>query len=204
MAYVEISNILITKLLNRIYPIGTIYTTSLSTSAATILQFGTWERFTTNGFLAPKSSSNAGYSTEGVANTPLMTHTHANSYLTHTHSVPAGTGTLSGSGGGHAHQLAGSNGYYLGLSADNKALNKTARAYTSNSSSTNYGLGITPDSNAAIATTTTIGGTGHTTVHSTTTTSGSFTQTSQTNTYSDEIDTNFPPYLSVAFWKRIA
>ena len=195
MAYVEISDILMTKLLNKIYPIGTVYTTSLSTSAATILQFGTWERFTTNGFLAPQCPNNVGYSAQGEANVSLITHTHSNLTSSHTHSVAASE---------HSHVLAGSNGYYLGLNADNKALNKTARAYTSSSSSTNFGLGVTPDSNAAIATTTTVGGTDHTTVTDTTISSSSFTQTSQTNTYSNESDTNFPPYLSVAFWKRIA
>lgn len=82
----ELQNELLAPFINAIYPVGSIYMSTSSTSPATLFGVGTWEQIQNTFLLAAGSSYNAG-STGGAATVTLTTsqipaHTHGRKSLT--------------------------------------------------------------------------------------------------------------------------
>ena len=177
-------------LLNKIYPIGSIYQSVASTSPASFLG-GTWEVLSGQFLIGANSTYSAG--TTGGATTHTHTsaaHTHA--VAGHTHSTSGHTLTISEMPS-HAHKVA------IGTS-DNNNLTYwgECRAYGSGSN-WGYGYSNTPPGNQVYAI---YAGGGSSHSHGNTgSTSLTTNSTTPDNTGSSS---NLPPYLSVYMWKRIS
>lgn len=91
-----------TSLLDLKYPIGSIFTTTSTSTPETILGFGTWEQIPEDTMLFASSWDNFPVGSSGGAN--------ASQVASHTHSIPSFT---SNTGGAHAHGASGSY-YYRG------------------------------------------------------------------------------------------
>ena len=116
----------VTAALAAAYPVGAIYTSTISTSPATLLGFGTWSRFGQGRVLlsADDSTYTAG-ATGGSADAITVSHTHSfsattggmNSNTTHTHNLLGLSGAHYVADGGQNQGGQSSNPFSLG-SAD--------------------------------------------------------------------------------------
>lgn len=181
------------ELINRIYPVGSIYMSVNNVSPATFIG-GAWERIQDRFLLSAGSSYGAGTSggsatnTLTAANMPAHTHTvgaHNHGLNNHAHSIPALSGSTNTTGA-HTHRATGAD-------ASLKVMTGQIPAATPGSSLTSSE-----------------GEHSHTVTTNASTTgaaSGSTANSSQFNTGSAGSGTavnNMPPYLTVYMWKRTA
>ena len=122
-----------TKLLQQIYPIGTIYTSVVSTNPATLLGFGTWVSFGASQFLMGAGGGAVGGQQGGTADAVVVEHTH--------------TATSTVSDPGHAHS-------YL------KAVNAYPQSGSSTACFTGYAWDTTSKVQTGVGVATTVNFTG--------------------------------------------
>ena len=158
---------------NRIYPVGSIYITTLDVNPGTLFT-GTWQKIEDRFLLA--SSNNYSLNSIGGA----LTHNHTSAAHSHTSAAHThGYGTLYA-----AAQFAGTNGFYYKT--------KTGLSYATNERKKDTGAGVATNSTRAEGIQV-YGSTGSTTPGNT----GSTTPPNTGNASS------LPPYLAVNIYKRV-
>lgn len=179
----------INGLVDLVYPVGSIYTSTVATSPATLFG-GTWEQITDKFLIAANSTYTAG-STGGAATVALTT---AN-LPSHNHSLSLSLG----SNGAHIHTIsesAAEAGTHSHVQSTNTIVNVKGQGYSKSS-----GYYATSDKSystqdAGAHTHTTSGSTSESTTHS-------HTVSGNTNaTGSGTAHNNMPPYVAVYMWKR--
>lgn len=91
----------LTALGNLFYPVGSIYSSTVSTNPGTLLGFGTWTQFGAGRMMMGAGGSYAAGSTGGSADAITVSHTHTftgDALGTHAHTIPYGTGAFGGGG----------------------------------------------------------------------------------------------------------
>lgn len=101
--------------LSTIYPIGSIYTSTVSTNPNTLFGFGTWVAFGAGRVLLGDGGGYAAGATGGSADAIVVSHTHSATTTStdsgHTHGSSIGSGFISNGG---SEQLAGGNNLNFG------------------------------------------------------------------------------------------
>lgn len=189
----------VNEIFQKLYPIGSIYLSTVSTNPNTLFGFGTWERIQDRFLLAAGSSYSAG-STGGSGShthtSAAHTHTiagHTHTSAAHTHTTAEHTLTISEMPV-HSHQS-----LYHNPTTPSHSWGFNYADYGSLSSSTdllNSGIQSTGGGNAHSH-----GDTGSTTPGSTGSTSLTTNSTTPGSTGSSS---NLPPYLSIYVWKRVS
>ena len=196
-----------------VYPVGSIYTSILSTNPAEIFGAGTWEQIT-DGFLLSAGDTYTNGTTGGSASNTLSTanmpsHTHS---MSHTHTTAAST---SHSGDGHQHSIPTLSGTAASAGAHQHLVDYAKLA--GKSTTDRRTIGTSSFSNSFVESD---GAHIHsvTTNASTTGSNGAHTHTFS-NVYTNSMSTittgasgsatptavnNMPPYLTVYMWKRTA
>ena len=92
------------------YPVGSIYTATVSTNPATLLGFGTWTAFAAGRVLIGNGGGFSAGATGGSADAIVVSHTHTATSTDsgHTHTVNAGTNTTASLNSGGTVNLAAS------------------------------------------------------------------------------------------------
>lgn len=92
------------------YPVGSIYTATVSTNPATLLGFGTWTAFAAGRVLIGNGGGFSAGATGGSADAIVVSHTHTATSTDsgHTHTVNAGTNTTASLNSGGVVNLAAS------------------------------------------------------------------------------------------------
>jgi len=83
-----------------LFPVGTIYTATVSTNPATLLGFGTWTAFGAGRVLIGNGGGFTAGNTGGSADAVVVSHTHTatSTDAGHTHGVPTDLGYVGGTG----------------------------------------------------------------------------------------------------------
>lgn len=177
----------LSDMLNKVYPVGSIYISTVGTSPADLFG-GTWQEITGKFLFARSTSHGAG--TEGGSETVTLTeaqlpaHTHTGP--SHTHTVAAHTHTASsGSAGAHSHTV-----------ARNKISASGTARYAAQADNVDHTTHSTSSAGAHSHTITVASGGGGSTGAAGTGATGS--------TGSGSAITIMPPYLAVYIWKRTA
>jgi hypothetical protein len=219
-----------TAFMATMYPIGSIYTSTVSTNPGTLFGFGTWVAFGAGRVLLGNGGGYTAGATGGSADAIVVDHTHtatSSSSFTgsggttgtqsadHVHSV---SGTTSGQSNTHTHSVSISdpghshtfpNGASLNSSVNNGGVAGTvtpvANFNTTNSSTT----GITASAGNASADhshtfSATSGGVSANHSHSFTPSGSVSTSTSISSTGSSGSGANLQPYVVVYMWNRTA
>ena len=175
---------------NIIWPVGSVYTSILSTNPNTTFGFGTWAAFAAGRALVGLDAGQTEFDLveeTGGAKTHALTTAEL---AAHTHSLTGGTGTTS-SDGAHTHFIAGND--VVGYSGDIDASSVMARGTNIAPQSNQYSL-YKSSLAASVGLTSSNGAHTHTvTVSGTSASSGSGTA-----------HNNLQPYIVVYFWKRTA
>ena len=186
------------EILKKVYPVGAIYTSTVSTSPATLFGFGTWEQIQGRFLLGVSSSHGAG--TTGGAETVTLTtaqlpsHNHSGSTGSagnHNHSASSSNVNISGTFGTgnttpNIHFKGDTSGcFYNTGSTGNDGTNQPH--YTQDDRTQKIGINNTHSHTITINN------------------NGTHTHTvSIGNTGSGQAHTNMPPYVAVYIWKRKA
>lgn len=105
--------------LSALYPVGTIYTSTVATNPASTFGFGTWEAFGAGRVLVGQNTGDASFSTlgyeAGSKNSVVVSHTHSAVAVgdhAHSYSIPGSVGGTAGQGwdGGEGAYLAKTTG----------------------------------------------------------------------------------------------
>jgi len=162
-----------------IYPVGCIYTTTVSTSPNTVFGFGTWSAFGAGRVLISAGGGYSAGATGGSADAIVVSHTHTYSATTGAMSANA-SHTHTATDAGHTHGIVGASGQrdpatsntYVRTTSGSAVASETGYASVTNSSTN----------------------TDHT--HSVSGTTAS--------TGSSATGANLPPYIVVYMWQRTA
>jgi hypothetical protein len=89
------------------YPVGSIYTATVSTNPATLLGFGTWTAFAAGKVMIGNGGGFSAGATGGSADAIVVSHTHTatSTDAGHTHTTVSGTGNAQGGGATSAAQF---------------------------------------------------------------------------------------------------
>ena len=127
-----------------LFPVGAIYTATVSTNPATLLGFGTWTAFGAGRTIIGNGGGFTAGATGGSADAIVVSHTHtATSTVTdsgHNHTIAYGTGSFGG--GGSSGLEAGSSrpGYPIATSSVTTGITVATTNSTTGSSGTNANL----------------------------------------------------------------
>ncbi len=91
------TNVTVTEVLKKVYPIGSIYISVASTAPGTLFGFGTWTAFGAGKVMVGIDSGDVDFDTAektGGAKTSSVAHTHTGP--SHTHSIPLGSRLVNG------------------------------------------------------------------------------------------------------------
>jgi hypothetical protein len=219
-----------TAFMATMYPVGSIYSSTVSTNPGTLFGFGTWVAFGAGRVLIGDGGGYTAGSTGGSADAIVVSHTHTASSSSsftgsagttgtqsadHTHGVSATTSgqsqthshSISISDPGHAHTIY--NGSNLNSSVDNGGVAGTVTPITNFNTTNTATTGISASAgNASVdhthsfSTTSTGVSANHT--HSFTPAGSVSTSTSISSTGSSGTGANLQPYVVVYMWNRTA
>jgi len=173
---------LVFAVMQALYPVGSIYTSTASTNPNTLFGFGTWSTFGAGRVLISAGGSYSAGATGGSADAIAVAHTHSFSATTGTESANhSHTVSISDPGHNHTFTVYASQSDSYGLasrysSTSNPSTVTTAGAYT--------GISASAGTQSAYHT------------HSLSGTTGS--------TGSSATGANLPPYIVVYMWQRTA
>lgn len=179
--------------LQAVFPVGSIYTSTVATNPNTLFGFGTWVEFGAGKVLVGQNTSDASFDTleetGGSKDAIAVSHTHSFSATTGSDGSHAHSGTTSSSGS-HAHNIA------FGYSNDYDYFGNNVGAFTYNGGGvTQNPYNYSTDSGGSHSHSfTTSTASAHT--HSVSGTTGA-TGSSGTNA-------NLQPYVVVKMWKRVS
>jgi hypothetical protein len=163
------------------YPIGSIYTSTVSTSPATLFGFGTWVAFGAGRVLIGNGGGFSAGATGGSADAVVVSHTHTASSNSTSGSTSTSVSTPTVTDPGHRHEL---------LAGGSNGTTQVGRSNTSTATSV-YSQYATTGISVSVATSTS------TLTSTSTTTTVAAAGVSGTNA-------NLQPYIVVYMWNRTA
>jgi len=180
-----------------LYPIGSIYTSTVGTNPNTLFGFGTWVQFAAGKFLM--GNGNASYpiaTSSGSANAIVVSHNHTgttdNQNQDHVHIISSVNVVTTGQSNSHNHSTLEPSGGTYQNAGGNFGGDYIAAVYGSTANGTFVTGGASVDHTHGVNGVTNVNNVGHT--HTFTTASAGASGT----------DANLPPYIVVYMWNRTA
>ena len=216
----NVENYSLSSILQAVYPIGSIYISTVSTSPATLFGFGTWVAFAAGKTLIGLSSSDTDFD---VSEETGGSKTHLHSVGAHTHTVDSHTHTIASHShtvndhshtvNSHAHGLGGGYAllnfttsridfYEVGVTtwSRNHSVNPT-QTYSSTAANISYGVGLGGWTDAQSPGT---GGSTPGTSATSLTTNATSGSTAGNTAFDSGSTSSLPPYIVTYMWKRTA
>ena len=205
--------------LDKMYPIGSIYTTTTYSNATEVNNAlgGTWERYANGRSLVGVDENDTDFSRAGINDRGNKTTTLSISNLpSHNHSVPelsgvAKQGSTAATGGNHTHSIpalsgttseAGSHTHGLTYADDSGTINHWGivwKVSTTSKAGNTYGVSTAGAHKHTFTTTTSTTGSGGAHTHAVTTNANTTGSVGSGSAF-----TNLSPYITVYMYKRIA